>query len=138
MAFGTITQLVLENASEDQLYEVISFCIELGLPVTLKELGIAHPTKEKIMAVAEAASAPEDTIHNMPFRDRRNRLRSNYGRRCLRKILSGRIIFLLLEPASPRPARGLFSVSALRIPPLWGIIHLKITSFLRKRIVDTK
>ena len=67
VAFGTITQLVLENASEDQLYEVISFCIELGLPVTLKELGIAHPTKEKIMAVAEAASAPEDTIHNMPF-----------------------------------------------------------------------
>lgn len=139
VAFGTITQLVLENASEDQLYEVISFCIELGLPVTLKELGIAHPTKEKIMAVAEAASAPEDTIHNMPFPvTAETVLRSNYGRRCLRKILSGRIIFLLLEPASPRPARGLFSVSALRIPPLWGIIHLKITSFLRKRIVDTK
>ncbi len=67
VAFGTITQLVLEDVPEEELEDVISFCIEVGLPVTLKELGIKEVTKEKIMAVAEAACAPTDTLHNMPF-----------------------------------------------------------------------
>ena len=67
VAFGTLTQLVLENVPTDELEDIIDFCIELGLPVTLKELGITDPTPEKIMAVAEAACAPTDTIHNMPF-----------------------------------------------------------------------
>ena len=65
VAFGTITQLVMENAEE--LEEVIMFCIEAGLPVTLRELGIEEVTPEKIRAVAEAASVEGETIHNMPF-----------------------------------------------------------------------
>ena len=67
VAFGTITQLVLEDVSADELEDIIGFCIEVGLPVTLKELGIEEVTKEKIMAVAEAACAETDTLHNMPF-----------------------------------------------------------------------
>lgn len=67
VAFGTITQLVLENIPAEELQEIIDFCIELGLPVTLKELGIENATPEKIMAVAEAACAENDTLHNMPF-----------------------------------------------------------------------
>lgn len=66
VAFGTIVQLVLENAEE--LEEVIPFCIGLGLPVTLKELGIDEVTPEKIRAVAEAATVEGETIHNMPFK----------------------------------------------------------------------
>lgn len=67
VAFGTITQLVLENVDAEELEDIIDWCIELGLPVTLKELGIENPTDEKLMAVAEAACAPTDTLHNMPF-----------------------------------------------------------------------
>lgn len=67
VAFGTITQMVLENVPQDDLDEVIDFCVDMGLPVTLRELGIKEVTKEKIMAVAEAACAPTDTLHNMPF-----------------------------------------------------------------------
>ena len=67
VAFGTITQLVLENIDLDELYEIIDWCIELGLPVTLKELGITNVTDEKLMKVAEAACAETDTLHNMPF-----------------------------------------------------------------------
>lgn len=67
VAFGTIAQLVLENIPAEELEDIIDFCIELGLPVTLKELGIENPTKEKIMAVAAAACAENDTLHNMPF-----------------------------------------------------------------------
>ncbi len=66
VAFGTITQLVMENAPE--LEEVILFCIEAGLPVTLRELGVEEVTPEKIRAVAEAAAADTETIHNMPFK----------------------------------------------------------------------
>lgn len=67
VAFGTITQLVLENIPEEELGDIICWCIELGLPVTLKELGVEKVTDEKIMAVAEAACAENDTLHNMPF-----------------------------------------------------------------------
>ena len=67
VAFGTITQLVLENVSSDELEEIIDWCIELGLPVTLKELGISEVTDEKLMTVAKAACAENDTLHNMPF-----------------------------------------------------------------------
>ena len=67
VAFGTLTQLVLENVDGDELERIISFCIELGLPVTFKELGITEVTDEKLMAVATAACAESDTLHNMPF-----------------------------------------------------------------------
>ena len=67
VAFGTITQLMLENIPADELEEIVGFCVEVGLPVTLKELGVTEVTKEKIMAVAEAASVAGETIHNMPF-----------------------------------------------------------------------
>ena len=67
VAFGTLAQLVLENVPADELEEIIGFCIEVGLPVTLKGLGLEEVTDEKIMAVAEAACAENDTLHNMPF-----------------------------------------------------------------------
>jgi len=67
VAFGVLTQLALENVSEEELEEVLGFCVEIGLPVTFKELGITEVTDEKLMAVATAACAPSDTLHNMPF-----------------------------------------------------------------------
>lgn len=67
VAFGTITQLVLEDISAGELEDIVDFCIELGLPVTFKELGISEVTEDKLMKVAEAACAANDTLHNMPF-----------------------------------------------------------------------
>ncbi|MDO4977080.1 MAG: glycerol dehydrogenase [Eubacteriales bacterium] len=67
VAFGTLVQLVLEDVSEEELDEIVSFCIEVGLPVTMKELGVEELTDEKCMAVAELACADNDTLHNMPF-----------------------------------------------------------------------
>ena len=66
MAFGTLTQLVLENASNEQLDEVITFCLDVGLPVTLEDLGITDPSDEDLMAVAHAACADGESIYNMP------------------------------------------------------------------------
>ena len=67
VAFGTITQLVLENVPGEELESIMEFCIELGLPVTFEQLGIKDATDEKLMAVAKAACAEGETIHNMPF-----------------------------------------------------------------------
>ena len=41
--------------------------IEVGLPVTLEELGAGNVTDEQLMEVAKAASAEGDTLQNMPF-----------------------------------------------------------------------
>ena len=67
VAFGTIAQLVLENVSEEDLEDIILFCIDVGLPVTFEELGIKGVTDEELRKVAEAACAENDTIHNLPF-----------------------------------------------------------------------
>ena len=67
VSFGTIVHLVLENAAEQELNRVISYCKSVGLPTCLKDLGIVEVTEQKIMAVANAATAPGETIHNMPF-----------------------------------------------------------------------
>lgn len=67
VAFGTLSQLVLENSPLEEMEQIIDLCIDLGLPVTLGQLGITEISRKKLMIVAEAACAPEDTMGNMPF-----------------------------------------------------------------------
>ena len=65
--FGTLTQLVLSNMPEDELFDLIEWMCAVGLPVTFEELGITDTSKEHLMPAAEAACAESDTIHNLPF-----------------------------------------------------------------------
>jgi glycerol dehydrogenase len=67
VAFGTLTQLVLENAPIEDIEEVIEFCTSVGLPTTLADLGIKEIKEEEIMKVATLACAEGDTMANMPF-----------------------------------------------------------------------
>lgn len=67
VAFGTLVQLILEDAPVEELAEVADFCMTVGLPVTLEEIGICNPTEEQIMAVAKAACAEGESIYNMPM-----------------------------------------------------------------------
>lgn len=67
VAFGTLVQLVLENAPAEDLENVLEFCKCVGLPTTLEELGIKEVNLEKIMEVATLACSPNDTLGNMPF-----------------------------------------------------------------------
>ena len=67
VAFGTLVQLVLQNADMEQIEEVLDFCMSVGLPTTLADLGLADADPKVIRAVAEAASVPGETIHNMPM-----------------------------------------------------------------------
>lgn len=67
VAFGTIVQLVLENAPMEEIEEVIYFCMSVGLPTTLADIKLENVTEEQIWEVAKASAAENETIHNMPF-----------------------------------------------------------------------
>lgn len=66
VAFGTISQLVLENRPEEEIEEVIEFCQQVGLPTTLEDMGITENVKAKIEDVAkEVVASP--LIESEPF-----------------------------------------------------------------------
>lgn len=67
VAFSTIAQLIIEDRPTDEIMEVINFCSSVGLPITLAELGINEVRESELMRVAETATAPGETIHNLPF-----------------------------------------------------------------------
>ena len=66
VAFGTLVQLVLENA--DEFDEALAFCRKVGLPTTLADLGVAKPDPAKLKKAAELSCAPGETTGNMPFK----------------------------------------------------------------------
>ncbi|BCN31643.1 glycerol dehydrogenase [Anaeromicropila herbilytica] len=67
VAFGTIAQLVLENAPEEELYEVMDFCLEVGLPICLSDIGVDSISEEELIDVANKSCIAEESIHSMPF-----------------------------------------------------------------------
>jgi glycerol dehydrogenase len=67
VAFGTLTQLMLQNAPNETVDEVVEFCLSVGLPVTLEDLGVKEIVPEQIMEVAKLACAEGDTMGNMPM-----------------------------------------------------------------------
>ncbi|WP_436859377.1 bifunctional L-1,2-propanediol dehydrogenase/glycerol dehydrogenase [Citrobacter tructae] len=66
VAFGTLTQLVLENAPVEEIETVAALCHSVGLPITLAQLDIKQDIPAKMRIVAEASCAEGETIHNMP------------------------------------------------------------------------
>ena len=66
VAFGTLAQLALEGGNRSELEQTLRFCTQVGLPVTLAQLGVASDVADKVHAVAEAACAEKDTMCNMP------------------------------------------------------------------------
>lgn len=67
VAFGTLTQLVLEGRPSSLINEVMAFCLSVGLPICFEDLGIENPSREDIRAVAEATTAEGETIHSTWF-----------------------------------------------------------------------
>lgn len=67
VAFGTLAQLTLENAPMEEIEEVLDFCLSIGLPVCLEDIGVDHITEEELYQVAEKACIQEESIYAMPF-----------------------------------------------------------------------
>jgi len=67
VAFGLITQLMLESQPKSVVDEVLAFSNSVGLPTTFAEIGIGNPSRELLETVAKRATAPGETIHNEPI-----------------------------------------------------------------------
>ena len=67
VAFGLLTQLVLEGQPRSVLDRVLGFATEVGLPITLAEIGLTDLTEEDLLKIAVRATADGETIHNEPF-----------------------------------------------------------------------
>lgn len=67
VAFGTVTQLILENKPMDELAEIVTFLHRCDLPVCMKDLGIENVNDKQLLLAAENACSPDDTMGNMPF-----------------------------------------------------------------------
>lgn len=65
--FGTLTQLALEERPTVEINDFLALSTELGLPTTFAQIGLAKADRAQIMIAASAATAPDETIHNMPF-----------------------------------------------------------------------
>lgn len=67
VAIGTQAGLFLTDQPREMVDEVYDFCEEIGLPLTLEQIGLPPDAPdEDLLKVAEAACAEGDTMHNEP------------------------------------------------------------------------
>jgi glycerol dehydrogenase len=67
VAFGLLVQLVMEGSPRSTVEQVLEFSTEVGLPITLAEIGLAELSGDLLGQIARRATAPGETIHNEPF-----------------------------------------------------------------------
>jgi glycerol dehydrogenase len=67
VAFGLLVQLVLEGSPRATIDTVLGFSSEVGLPITLADIGLRELPRDHLDAIANRAVAPGETIHNEPF-----------------------------------------------------------------------
>ncbi|UKS28797.1 iron-containing alcohol dehydrogenase family protein [Paenibacillus sp. HWE-109] len=67
VAFGLLTQVVLEKRAEDEIHRLASLLHQLQLPITLKELGIEQPSAEVAATIAQGVQLREEAISHLSF-----------------------------------------------------------------------
>jgi glycerol dehydrogenase len=67
VAFGALVQLILEGKPRSLVDRVLEFAAEVGLPMTLAEVGLGDMTGEMLNRIATRSTAIGETIHNEPF-----------------------------------------------------------------------
>ena len=68
VAFGVLAQLVLEGKPRSLLNQVLEFASEVGLPMTLADIGLGELSSEMLERIAARTTATGETIHNEPFK----------------------------------------------------------------------
>lgn len=66
VAIGTLALLMLTDRPPSVIREVYDFCEAVGLPIAFAQIGLENVTDKQLMAVATAACAAGETIHNCP------------------------------------------------------------------------
>lgn len=67
VAYGTLTQLMLEGADEARYNKYLDFIKSLGLPTTLADLNLADVAYADLLKAGEAACSENDTMDRLPF-----------------------------------------------------------------------
>jgi len=67
VAVGLIGQLALENRSDDFIIDLLKFYRSIGLPSSLRALGLKQVRHHHLKTIAEFACRPGSRIHNMSF-----------------------------------------------------------------------
>lgn len=67
VAYGTMTQLVLENKPLEEIERYLELYIALDLPVTLEAMHLDKATEEELYQIGELSTKPDETMKNMPF-----------------------------------------------------------------------
>ena len=67
VAFGALVQIMLESQPSESLNETFGFCGDVGLPVTLKQIGLGALDRGGAMAIAARALREGESAHNEPF-----------------------------------------------------------------------
>lgn len=65
VAFGLLSQLILEKAPKDEWDTVLHYIKSVGLPSCLADLGITDVKEDEIRLVAEAATVPTQFTKNV-------------------------------------------------------------------------
>jgi len=65
VAMGVLSLLMLTGRPAQLVSQVYDFCLAVGLPVCLADIGLSEATDEQLQAVARLACAPGETIHNI-------------------------------------------------------------------------
>jgi glycerol dehydrogenase len=66
VTLGVLAALFLGDHPREMIDEVYEFCLAVGLPVTLEQIGISNPSEEMLQRVAQRACKEGETIHNEP------------------------------------------------------------------------
>jgi glycerol dehydrogenase len=57
VAYGTLVQMTLESRPEAEITDLMQFFREVGLPLSLADLGLSDPNDAEIEAITQAASS---------------------------------------------------------------------------------
>lgn len=68
VAFGLITQLLLEGEDFGEIHHLLDFYRQVGLPTTFAQLGLQNVTDEMLFKVAERSLLETDTMSHEPFK----------------------------------------------------------------------
>lgn len=67
VAFGLLTQLVLEGRPQTEINEILRYQRAVGLPITLAEVGVDAASEEQLLTIANRSVIPGESSHNEPF-----------------------------------------------------------------------
>jgi len=66
VTIGVLASLFLTDEPAPRIDKVYDFCLDVGLPVTLADIGLEEAGEDVLAEIARASCAPGETIHNEP------------------------------------------------------------------------